>query len=87
MIAGGLRLGGARRIAQMMRELTAQGALDQRLFEPPHRRLDLPGGQRTVPDELIENLRRHRGQRRGRRGSSFSGHIDSSFNMPHTQNS
>ena len=42
----------------MMRQLGAQGALDQRLLEPPHRRLDVLGREQPVVDELVQDLGR-----------------------------
>jgi hypothetical protein len=53
----------AGRVAQVVRELTAQGPLDQRLLEAAYRSLKLGGGQRTVAHELVKNVRRHRGKR------------------------
>ena len=79
-------LGAAPRIAQMVRQLAAQGALDDRFLEPAHRSLELLVGDRTLANELVENLRRDRRQRRVRcQALSFATHRHSSCYASHTK--
>jgi hypothetical protein len=60
----GVRLGfrPAGRISQMMGQLAAQRALDQRLLEPANCALQLLDGERSLLNKLVENLRGHRCQ-------------------------
>jgi hypothetical protein len=54
-----IRLVGLRptgRIAHMVGQLNAEGALDDGLLEPADRRLELLGRQRSLADKLIENF-------------------------------
>ena len=52
VIGGGIRSGAAGRVAQMVRELAAQGPLDNRFLEAPDRRVQLLVGNRALADEL-----------------------------------
>ena len=45
------------RIAQVMRQLAAQRALDDQLLEPTDRHVELLGRERPLANESIENLR------------------------------
>jgi hypothetical protein len=86
MIGGVFGLGAARRIAEMMRELTAQGALDNGFLEPADRGVELLRGDRTLAHELVEDLGGDRRQRRVRRQAfPFAAHRYSSCYAPHTK--
>ena len=70
----------------MVGQLAAERPLDHRLLEAPDRRLELLVRERPLADELIENLRRDRRQRRVRRQAlPFAGHRHSSCYAPHTK--
>src|SRR5688572_24659668 len=71
----------------MVTQLGAEGALDQRLLEPARGGLDIRRRERTVPDDLVENVCRDRRQDLGARllAFRFAGHIDSSCYAPHTK--
>ncbi len=56
VIARVVRLRATRRVAEMMRQLAAQRALDERCLEAADRGIELLGGDRSFPDELIQNL-------------------------------
>jgi hypothetical protein len=56
MITRVLGLRATRRIAQMMRQLAAQRALDHGLLKSPDRRLKLLRGDRPVAYNVIQNL-------------------------------
>jgi hypothetical protein len=60
MIGRVLRLCVARRLAEMMGELATKRALDDGVLETPDRRLELPRRDRSLADEVVENLRRKR---------------------------
>ena len=70
-----------------MRQLAAEGALDDRLLEAADGGIELLDGQRALAHKLIENLRGNRGQRRVRRQAlSFPGrHRLSSCYASHTE--
>ena len=59
-----IRFVATRRIAEVMRQLAAQRALDNRLLEPADGGVELLGGNRAPADKLIENLLGNRRQRR-----------------------
>jgi hypothetical protein len=56
MIRAVVRLVATRRVAEVMRQLAPQGALDDRLLEPTNRRVELLRGKWALANELIENL-------------------------------
>jgi hypothetical protein len=56
MIGRVLGLGPTRRVPEVVGELAAERALDNRLFEPPHRGVELLVGDRALAHKLVENL-------------------------------
>src|SRR5262249_29434275 len=82
-----VRLRTAGRIAQMMRELTAQRALDQRLFEATDGCVELLRRDRPRPNELVQDLSGDRCQwcfaNQGL--TTRSGHTGSSCYAAHTK--
>ena len=72
MIRGVVRFGAARGVAQMVRELAAQRAFDDRLFEATHRRVQLRWRDRALTHELIENVGQDRRQGRVRQRFPFA---------------
>src|SRR5262245_40491287 len=62
MIAGGLRLGPTRRVPQVVRQLAAERALNDRLLEATDGGLELVRRQRPLANKLIKNVRGHRRQ-------------------------
>ena len=88
MIGRVVRLGAARRIAQVVGQLAAERALDDRLLEAPDRGLELLVGDRPLANELVENLRRDRRQTARQASGVFRlRRIDTPHAMPHTRNS
>ena len=63
VIGRGVGLRATRRVPEMRRQLAAQRALDERFLETADRGIELVDGDRSFPDELIENVRRNRRQR------------------------
>src|SRR5947209_10700930 len=51
------------RVAEMVRQLAAERAFDDRFLEPTDRGIELLGRDRALPDELIENFGGNRRQR------------------------
>src|ERR1043166_9620774 len=69
-----------------MRQLAAQGALDDRLVESSDSGVELLRRDRALADKLIENFLGNRRQRRLRREAlSFPAHSCSSCYAPHTK--
>src|SRR5262245_55828856 len=86
MIAGGLRLGPTRRVPQVVRQLAAERALNDRLLEATEGGLELVRRQRPLANKLIKNVRGHRRQGGvGLRWFGFPGHQLSSCYAPHTK--
>src|SRR5207244_7945710 len=86
MIGDLLRLAPAGRIAEVMGELAAEGALNDGFLEAADRRLQLLVRQRPLPNKLIEDLRQDRRQGRVRRQAfPFAAHRLSSCYAPHTK--
>ena len=63
MIGRVLGLGAPQGIPQMVRQLPTERPLDDRLLKSAHDRVELLGSQRTLADELIQNLRGNGRQR------------------------
>jgi hypothetical protein len=87
MIGHQLGLGGAWRVTQMVAQLGAEGALDQRLLKSTRRGFDVGCRERAVADNLVEDFSGDRRQDLGARFPRFrfAGHTDSSCYAPHTK--
>jgi hypothetical protein len=86
MIGRVVRFRTARRIAQMVRQLAAQRALDDRFLEATDRRVEFFWRDRALAHELIENIGwdRREWRVRGQR-LPFAAHRLSSCYAPHTK--
>jgi hypothetical protein len=86
MIRGGVRFLATRRIAQMVGQLAAERALDDRVLEATDRRVQFFWRDRALAHELIENIGwdRREWRVRGQR-LPFSAHRLSSCYAPHTK--
>jgi hypothetical protein len=71
VIGGGFRRDTAGRITQMMGQLVAQRALDQRFVAATDRRIELFGKDRPLPYKLVEDVGRNRRQRCRRAPESY----------------
>src|SRR5687768_9548914 len=87
MIGDVLRLDAAGRIAEMVGQLAAEGALHDRFLEATDGGIELLRRERALTHKLVENLGRDGGQRRLRRQAlSFPGrHRLSSCYASHTE--
>jgi hypothetical protein len=86
MIRRVLGFGTARRVPEMVGQLASERALDDRFLKASDRRVELLVGNRALADELVENLRRNRRERRLRGlPFRFAAHSYSSCYAPHTK--
>src|SRR5262245_10943860 len=87
MIRRLLRFRPAVRVAEVMGQLPAERALDQRLLESTDRSLELLNRDRSLLNKLVKNFRGNRGQWCFAHQSlaTGSGHIGSSWYAPHTK--
>jgi hypothetical protein len=70
----------------VVRQLAAEGPLDEGFLEASNGDVELLRRDRTLPDELVENLRRNGRQGRVERAFGFAAHSYSSC-YAHTRNS